>query len=52
MCMSIREKGEVRLKNTRSDEFWGQRGLRSLGTQPNGDHQSDLTRATQDSFAS
>jgi hypothetical protein len=43
--MSIREKGEVRLKNTRSDEF-GVRGVSArLGTQPNGNHQSDLTQS-------
>ena len=45
MCMSLREKGEVRLKNTRLDEF-GVRGSPLAWV-----HQSDLTRATQDSFA-
>lgn len=36
MCMSIREKGEVRLKNTRSDEFWGQRVSARSGPSPMG----------------
>ena len=40
--MSFGEKGEVRLKNTRSDEF-GVRGSPLAWV-----HQSDLTRATQD----